>query len=232
VGGTYANVSARTTDLDLVREVLASTGRNARVVVEGDWVVVCDEQSDLYYAPLEPLELALAARVEGPTVRVESFDGDTLSLVVRVRGDVVAWYELAPGYPEEDLPPAGDPEAFAAALAPDADLDALRAAMFPGEDEEYLFAVERHVLIAERLRLPGASAGSTWSYLDEGDTPYVEIVTVTGLPEPPMQTFSRLLSAPGAFVTGDDGVMRPNPEVEQELLRLVLPPEGPGGPAA
>ena len=187
MGGTYSNVSVRTTDLDLIRGVLASFPRNARVVVENGWSVVCDQQSDLFYEPIEPLGAALSAATGGPAVAAFSFDGDTLGLWVFAGGEAVTAYE------HDGEEATGDADALRAALKPDADAEALRAALF--DPDEDAWPVERHARVAALLGLPDAAAGYTWSYLEEDDAPaYTEIATFDA-PVPPLQAYGALLAS-------------------------------------
>lgn len=239
MGGSYTNVSVPTTDLDLLRSVLAGVERNARVVVVGGgWSVVCDEQSDVFYAPLEPLAEALSAAVDGPVVAAVNFDESTLTLTLHDAGAAVAQCRCDCGdYAEA----GGGAAAFVAALAPGADAVALRAALTEADPEDPTFASEHHDQVVRLLGLPDAAVGWKWSYLDDdGAPPYTEIVTVT-TPEPPALALLRVLRQPGAFTTDERGVSVGSAEVSAALEAFLAgapipPPSSPstggGGPEA
>ena len=214
MGEFYANVSVATTDLDVVRSVLTNRRRNAGVVVGAGWSVVADRENEP--DPMLARALSAAARAPALLVVVDSF---RLFLAGYADGWPVAQFDV-----DGEGSRNGDPEAFRALLAPDADPATVRAAFLDTEPD---WGPERHGIILGALGLRDDAVAFSWrNATEEHMPPYTEIVTAPFAEDPfeaALREMQGMVFEEGTATAADAAAMPGLIAPGAPMLRLVRP---------
>ena len=180
MGSFYTNITVRTADTDNVAAAVRQANRTALIAPpENDATVVFDEASEQQDVEvLRALAQHLSRACECPALAILNHDDDVLVYLLYDAGKLVDEYNSAPGYfdsdGDPDTPPSGgDAERLAEAFSvPDRADDVERILRTDGtEDDEFVFAMDRHRALAMALGLPDTAVGAGFNYLEEGEVP-------------------------------------------------------------
>ncbi len=173
MGNFYVSLTVR--DADPLKVASALKGRAALVTPAfGECVVAvdqaCDEQDeDVIRGLTERLSRQLGCVV----LTVLNHDDDVLLYWLCDHGEIVDEYDSAPGYFDAEAEPSSPAGGDAAQLcflfgsqATDRVDEILQA-----DNDEYVFAWERHSALASALGLPPYSVGLSFDYASRGDLP-------------------------------------------------------------
>lgn len=180
MGSFYTNITLKTADTDGVVTAVRQAGRTALIAPpENGATVVFDEASEQQDVEvLRDLAQHLARACKCPALAILNHDDDVLVYLLYDAGKLVDEYNSAPGYfdsdGDPDAPPTGgDAERLAEAFGvPDRAGDVERILRTGGtDDDEFIFAMDRHRALAMALELPEAAVGTGFNYLEEGELP-------------------------------------------------------------
>ncbi len=173
MGNFYTNYAIRGVAQSAVAAALA--GRSALVSHSvNNVVVVFDEQSESQDTEvINALAAELSTKCKCPVLATMNHDDDVLWYVLFADGELADEYNSCPGYfddsVEQDRPAGGDAAKIAAIFGAD-NLGAIEKAL-RASDDDYTFAIQRHVDLAEALGLPSFVAGSGYNYITQGELP-------------------------------------------------------------
>lgn len=201
MGNFYTNITLQGPSQAEVIETVRRLGRTAYVSPTiNDYTVVYDrETEDQDVAVLEDLAALLSDRLKCVALAVLNHDDDVLLYRLYDSGDLLDAYDPSPGgfYDEDDddfdddddddlfdeePPMPGDADALCAAVGmPEM---APRVDQILNEDEDYVFAIDRHDDLAQALHLPMHAVGVGYDYIEMDDVPEdVDISTFTLIEE-------------------------------------------------
>ena len=171
MGNFYVNFSVKDAEQKQVADALERGRRHAIITpADGGFVVAYDEEADTQ-STRSILDVgSLLSREVGRTVFATlNHDDDILCYWLFESGEIVDSYNSDPDAFEEEpgTPPwqAGDPEKLRALLQPGADTAVVEEIL----RGDYVFAVERHEMLAKTLGLPSWSVGFGYGYVAEGE---------------------------------------------------------------
>ena len=174
MGNFYCNTLLRGAGQKDVVEELRRLKRTA--FVSGDvqgYVLVCDKGCDSQ-DEREVLKLgtSFSHRFSGPVFSVLNHDDDILLYWLFDKGEVADRYDSTPGYFEGHSRPAegGNAEMLCQALYRGADRGEVEKILRARQGADYVLAIDRHQALIAALRLPEESLGSSYSYLEKGET--------------------------------------------------------------
>ena len=180
MGSFYTNITVRTADTDSVAAAVRQAGRTALIAPpENGATVVFDEASEEQDVEvLRTLAQHLARVCKCPALAILNHDDDVLVYLLYDAGKLVDEYNSAPGYfdadADPDTPPSGgDAERLTEAFGvPDRSDDVERILRTDGtDDDEFVFAMDRHRALVMTLGLPDTAVGTGFNYLEEGELP-------------------------------------------------------------
>jgi len=171
MGGFYANVVVETNDVEAVFKVVRASRLSAAVATDGRFVIVADERLDQQDEDwLASLAEQISVATGKPTLGALVHDDSVLLMALATPGAAVHRYHSLPSYFDDaaaDAPVGGDAAAFVKAFAPAAGTSELdRILNANGEDDDFLFASDRHGAIAKALDLPRWSVWFTYAGLE------------------------------------------------------------------
>jgi hypothetical protein len=171
MGSFYANISIRTAAVETVAGALKKLKRRGYLARQGDWCIFYDSAIDT----AEPeeighLALQLSAECSAPTFAVSNYDDDVLWYGLYDGARTISEYNSAPGYFDGSAsgPEGGDSFAISQSLRIPETQSVVENIL---RNREYVFAGERHRDLAVALKLPSASVGFGFTYLDRGELP-------------------------------------------------------------
>jgi hypothetical protein len=171
MGSFYVNFAVPQQTSEATAAALKAMGRKAFVApVTDGFVYFYDEAADAQDAA-QIMELGIAASqsLKAPVLAVMNHDDDILQYWLFENGAVVDTYNSSPGYFDDtidDLPVGGDAAALVRAMGAVADPAALEAILRADhESDDYAFAMDRHLALAEILKLPEDLAVLGYGYI-------------------------------------------------------------------
>jgi hypothetical protein len=172
MGNFYVNFSVKSDDQAPVADALRKAGRHAVVAPpEGGYVVVYEEASDTQdERAIKQVGALLCEASQAPVVAVLNHDDDVFCYWLFEGGEVADAYNSTPDYFDEadDSEQGGDPARLCASLGAAGKEKAVEAVM---RDERMMFAVDRHMRLADLLGLPKHSIGLGYMYIAQGELP-------------------------------------------------------------
>lgn len=177
MGNFYVNYTVRGASAKQVTEAFA--GRNAAVTrEEKGCVVAVDEESDSQdMEVIGEVGRALSEATGRPVLAVLNHDDDILAYKLWESGKLSDEYDSCPNYfsgDEEDSGPKGGDAAKLCKVFGASDVEGVEMILrssFETEEPNFVFAIERHTALAEKLRLPLFGVGFGYRYLEGGELP-------------------------------------------------------------
>jgi hypothetical protein len=171
MGSFYVNFAVPQQTSQTTAEVLKTLGRKAFVAPFTDgFVYFYDEAADAQdAAQIVELGIAASKSLKAPILAVMNHDDDILQYWLFENGAVVDTYNSSPGYFDDtidDLPAGGNAAALIRAMGATADPTAVEAVLRADhESDDYAFAMDRHLALAELLKLPEDLAVLGYGYI-------------------------------------------------------------------
>jgi hypothetical protein len=172
MGNFYTNISLRTDDYDVVIRVLREQHRNAFVTgPRSGWIVIYDKD-------MEAAELTDVGRFAQKvsdlcfslSVAVSNYDDDYLWYQVCKGGKLVDEYNSTPGYfgRPYSAPVGGQARVISTILERGSEEPLVHDIL---HTRSYAVETQRHLALAETLKLPLASVGFGYHYIERGELP-------------------------------------------------------------
>ncbi len=171
MGSFYTNVTLARATPQATLDALGS--RRALLAGVGERVLVFDKACESQDPQvLAALCAELSSRVGCAALGASNHDDDVLMLFLFNDGRPVTDYNSCPGYFGGDERPPSVVDAAALCKAFGVEQAASRlAAILASEDDDMLFATDRHQAVVDALGLPTASVGFGFEYLMAGELP-------------------------------------------------------------
>jgi hypothetical protein len=171
VGNFYVNYSTRGRDREAVAECLRSAKRKAFVSPTiNDTTVVFDEGADTQdEAIIKDVGKRISKVLAAPVLAVINHDDDILAYWLFEGGEISDEYNSCPGYFSDeggDTPEGGDAKKICSAFGVPA--KAKQVEKILRDEEEYVFALDRHKALAELLQHPWPYVCMGYGYIKEG----------------------------------------------------------------
>ena len=174
MGNFYVNFSVQADDPRPIASILERAGRKAVVTPAfGGFVVAYEEQSDTQdTGAVAQVGSLLSREAHAPVLGVLNHDDDIFCYWLFEDGRLSDHYNSCPDYfgePDpEEAEAVGDAQRLCEALAAPAAIDQVESLL---HGENFVFAVERHALLATALGLPDCSVGLGYQYIGRGELP-------------------------------------------------------------
>lgn len=169
MGNFYTSLVVRGAGPDEVVETMRD--RHAFVAFVGQDVFIFDKECESQDpGTLAALGAQVSRALSCSVLSVLNHDDDVLLLQLHSDGEPVFDYDSSPGYFNGEEHPPSLVNAKALSEAFGASESAIHAVL-ASDDDEYLFAGDRHERLYEVLGLPPQVVGYGFSYISEGDTP-------------------------------------------------------------
>jgi len=173
MGNFYTNIALKGPNQAEVVAHLKAAGRSAYVSPTQDgYTVVYDEIGDTQDTEaLAGLSSELSGKFGCLALVVLNHDDDILWYELYINGERKDAYDSCPGYfgsSAPDEPTGGDANLLCQTFGKG---DPARVEAILRDDEEYVFALERHQELAAQLGWPDATIAAGFRYISEGEIP-------------------------------------------------------------
>ena len=173
MGNFYVNFTLKSEDSDAVAATLRSAGRDAFVSPNlSGYVVVTDRAADEQDPrQIQQVGELLSTGLSTPVLAVLNHDDDILCYWLFENGRTTDEYNSDPGYfSGEDLSPSGgDADRLCSAFGKAEAAAKIKDILI--DQEDYVFAMDRHEALSHSLALPTAALAFGYRYLEADDMP-------------------------------------------------------------
>lgn len=178
MGNFYVNITTRKASAGEVVSFLKTKGL-AAFVIGGpeDYCTIYEEGCDAQDTEhLSSLLGEISSRFSCPAIGILNHDDDILAYELWSNGEVVDSYNSCPGYFEDDesgmQPEGGDAKVLSELIGNGKNVQEIeRVLRTSGDEEDFVFAVERHQALADAVGLPPHTVGYGYGHISEGEIP-------------------------------------------------------------
>ncbi|MEJ2641855.1 MAG: hypothetical protein P8010_19995 [Desulfosarcinaceae bacterium] len=179
MGNCYANITTRKVSAEEIVNFLESMNLSAFVIKGPDGYCTicekrCDEQDTKH---ISSLLKDISSQFSCPAIGMLNHDDDILAYELWSNGEKVDDYDSCPGYfsgDEERMEPeGGDAKVISNYFCNGTSEETIEKILRSSgdEDEDFVFATDRHQALAKAVGLPSHSVGYGFRYIFEGEIP-------------------------------------------------------------